>query len=60
MNDLKNIANPIAEGFKKFFSKRSANASARKTNFTQRKPKKLNGFQFLVAMTLGRFKKSGQ
>ncbi len=60
MTFLKNITKPLAKGFKTFFSKRSVNTSARKTNFIKRRPKKLDGFRFLVAMTLGRFKKSGQ
>lgn len=60
---MKNIgatAKQVAMAFRDFVSKRSVNASARRTEFTKRKPKKLSGIDFLVAMTLGRFKKSAQ
>ena len=50
----------LAETFQGFYSRRRVNCSARKEDFTRRKPKKLDGFDFLVAMTLGRFKKSAQ
>ena len=60
MTILRNITKPLSKRFKTFFSKRSVNASARKMSFIKRKPKKLDGFRFFVAMTLGRFKKSGQ
>lgn len=60
MSKLHAVAGQVAEAFHNFFSKRRANASARKEEFTRRRPKKLDGFSFLVAMTLGRFKKSAQ
>lgn len=55
-----NTVKLVSSAFKKFFSKRSVNASARREGFTKRKPKKLDGFSFLVAMTVGRFKKCTQ
>jgi hypothetical protein len=60
MTQAKAAAGRIAEAFNRLFSKRSANASARKEKFSRRAPKQLDGFGFLVAMTLGRFKKSAQ
>ena len=58
--EVSSLSKRVAEVFSDFFSKRSVNATARKKKFTKRKPKKLSGFDFLVALTLGRFKKSGQ
>ena len=60
MTNIGAMSKLVAEAFQGLFSKRSVNASAYKKRFTKRKPKKLSGFSFLVAMTLGRFKKSGQ
>jgi len=57
--EVSSLANRVSEVFSDFFSKRSVNATARRERFTRRTPKKLNGFDFLVALTLGRFKKSG-
>ena len=60
MTNLNTVSGQLAGVFTNFFSRRSVNASAREEEFSRRKPKRLDGFSFLVAMTLGRFKKSAQ
>ncbi len=60
MTRTNDVATQVSDAFKEFFSKRSVNASARRERFTKRKPKELDGFSFLVAMTVGRFKKCTQ
>jgi hypothetical protein len=57
MSKLGNIPKRIGEVFLKIFSKRTVNDCGRKTAFTRRRPKKLDGFAFLGALTLGRLKK---
>jgi hypothetical protein len=58
MANLHTTSEQIRGALKKLFSKRSTNASAKKEKFIKRQPKKLDGFDFLMAMTVGRFKKS--
>ena len=54
---MKIIIDRVSNTFEDFFSKRRVNSAAKKSGFTQRKPKKINGYVFLLALTLGRFKK---
>lgn len=58
MANLNTTSEQIRRALKKLFSKSGTNASAEKEEFIKRKPKKLDGFDFLIAMTVGRFKKS--
>ena len=60
MKKLHKFSERISNEFNKIFSKRLVNKRARHSKFTKRKAKKLNGYDFLVAMALGRFKKCAQ
>ena len=60
MKKLNEFSVRISNEFSNFFSKRLVNKRARNSKFTKRKAKKLNGYEFLVAMSLGRFKKCAQ
>ena len=60
MKKLNEFTERFSNVFNDLFSKRLVNRRAKKSNFTKRKAKKLSGHQFLVAMTLGRFKKCAQ
>lgn len=54
---MNGLARQIGNSFEEFFSKARVNRAARRTGFTRRKSQKLDGYGFLIAMTLGRFKK---
>ncbi len=60
MKGLNTSVKNVGERFQKFFNKKAVNASACVSGFTRRLAKKIDGYAFLVAMTLGRLKKSGQ
>ena len=60
MKGIYRLSIRLADSFRESFSKRSVNSRAKKTGFTRRKAQKLSGYDFLVAMTLGRFKKCTQ
>ena len=57
MSHANNLINDLSLSFNQLFSRKSANKVAKEFNFVKRKPKKLDGFNFLYSMTLGRFKK---
>ena len=54
---MKAIIDQVSNTFENFFLKRRVNRAARNSGFTKRKPKKIYGYAFLLALTLGRFKK---
>ncbi len=54
---MKPIVDQVSNAFEHFFSRRRVNQAARNSRFTKRKPKKIYGYVFLLALTLGRFKK---
>lgn len=57
MSHANNLINDLSLSFNQLFSRKTANKVAKDFNFVKRKPKKLDGFNFLYSMTLGRFKK---
>ena len=52
------IARDLSQLFATVFNRRSVNNLARKTRFVKRKGA-IDGFDFLLALSLGRLKKSG-
>lgn len=57
---VETIIESTCQIFSEIFSKNEVNTAAKRTKFSKRKVNKLDGYAFFVAMTLGRFKKSGQ
>lgn len=55
--DVDKLSEKISQSFKQIFSKEEVNLRAKKRRFTKRETKKLTGYDFLLTMTLGRFKK---
>ena len=58
MTSARSIAENVTATFKEIFSKRKVNTSAQRNGFAKRIAKKIDGYNFLVALTVGRFKKS--
>ena len=54
------ISESLSSSFRSIFCSHGVNLRARETRFSQREAKKLTGYDFLLAMTLGRFKKCAQ
>jgi len=54
------ISRELGQVFAEAFNRRNVSKMSKQSNFVKRKDGKLNSFKFLLGMTLGRFKKSGQ